>query len=402
MSTIRWSLPMSSQSIPQSRRRPAGVIPRPHHPWSPEHLAENGINCIKGNGDRKGVNNDNRKIKCRPNASSVRIAVQVAALMVAVTILIAISKSLAAPTNYPANIIGGGTIFAGTPMDTSHWPWNAQRMGDGCKHVYLDLGSNIGVHNRFLFQPEFYPKTSMRAVFNEAFGSPRMRSMPSNESGICAFAFEANPMHAARLRAMDECYLDRGHRLKVFVPNAVSDDGGGSLYFEGKVRGKLWTAGMVVSKNRMTKAPKAEYNYTEIIGVDIASFINQHVKDREYDRGGGLGKVVAKLDVEGSEYKVLPHMEGQGVLCEGIVDLITTEFHYPFYSNYIKDKKRFPTSESFHTYFLDNNKKNLERKKGKCGGGRPTVIELRDSEDYKADDENPLQRTCLGYEPLSS
>ena len=201
---------------------------RPHHPWPPEHQAENGING-NGNGNSEGSNNDNRK-KCRPNASSVRIAVQVAALVVAATILIAVSTSLDAPTNYPTHIVGG-TLFAGTPTDTSHWPWNTQRMGDGCKHVYLDLGSNIGVHNRFLFQPEFYPKTSMRAVFNEAFGSPRMRFGPSNESGICAFAFEANPVHAAsRLRAMKECYLAQGHRLKVFVPNAVSDDeGGGAL-----------------------------------------------------------------------------------------------------------------------------------------------------------------------------
>jgi len=33
-------------------------------------------------------------------------------------------------------------------MSSSAWPWNSERMGDGCKHVYLDLGANIGVHNR--------------------------------------------------------------------------------------------------------------------------------------------------------------------------------------------------------------------------------------------------------------
>ncbi len=206
-----------------------GVIPRPHHPWPPKHQAENGING-NGNGNSKGGNNDNRK-KCCPNASLVRIAVLVAALVVAVMILIAVLASLAAPTKYPTHSVGS-ILFASTPTDTSsHWPWKAQHISDSCKHVYLDLGSNIDVHNRVLFQPEFYPKTLMRAVFNEAFGSPRMRSGPSNESGICAFAFEANPVHAAsRLRAMKECYLAQGHRLKVFVPNAVSDDeGGGAL-----------------------------------------------------------------------------------------------------------------------------------------------------------------------------
>jgi hypothetical protein len=270
-------------------------------------------------------------------------------------------------------------------------------MGDGCKHVYLDLGANIGVHNRFLFQPEFYPKTSMKGVFDEAFGSPKIRSRPSNDSGICTFAFEANPIHATRLRAMEECYLTRGHRLKVFVPNAVTDNEEESLYFEGKSRGKLWTAGMVVSKNRSTmKARLPGYNYTEIKGVDIADFINQHIKDREYDRGNGVGTVVAKMDIEGSEYKVLPRMESLGVLCMGVVDLITTEFHYPFFSKFIKDIKRFPTSDSFDSYFLNYKRTG----KGKCS--RPTEIQFRDSEHYKADEENPLQHTCPKYEPLFS
>ena len=269
-------------------------------------------------------------------------------------------------------------------------------MGDGCKHVYLDLGSNIGVHNRFLFQPELYPGTSMKSVFNKAFGSPKVRSGPSNDSGICAFAFEANPIHAARLRAMEECYLARGHRVKVFVPNAVTDNEEESLYFEGKIRGVLWTAGTVVSKNRMMKAKLPGYNYTEIKGVDIAAFINQHIKDREYDRANGVGTVVAKMDIEGSEYKVLPRMERLGVLCMGVVDLITTEFHYSSYSKFIKDMKRFRTSSSFASYFLNY------KKPGKRKCSRPTEIQLRDSEHYKADEKNPLQHTCPKYKPLSS
>ena len=45
---------------------------------------------------------------------------------------------------------------------------------------------------------------------------------------------------------------------------------------------------------------------------------------------------------------VLPQMEGLGLLCEeGILDLVTTKFRYPFYSDFIKDKTRLPTSKSF-------------------------------------------------------
>jgi hypothetical protein len=39
-------------------------------------------------------------------------------------------------------------------------------------------------------------------------------------------------LHTKRLKTMEKCYLGRGHHLKVFVPNAVSDDTVESLYFQ--------------------------------------------------------------------------------------------------------------------------------------------------------------------------
>ena len=41
---------------------------------------------------------------------------------------------------------------------------------DGCRHVYLDVGSNIGVQVRKLYQPELYPGAGILPVFKEAFG----------------------------------------------------------------------------------------------------------------------------------------------------------------------------------------------------------------------------------------
>ena len=41
---------------------------------------------------------------------------------------------------------------------------------DGCYHVYLDVGSNIGVQVRKLFQPKEYPGAGAIKVFREAFG----------------------------------------------------------------------------------------------------------------------------------------------------------------------------------------------------------------------------------------
>ena len=31
---------------------------------------------------------------------------------------------------------------------------NDTSLGNGCYHVFIDAGSNVGVHGRFLFEPE--------------------------------------------------------------------------------------------------------------------------------------------------------------------------------------------------------------------------------------------------------
>ena len=41
---------------------------------------------------------------------------------------------------------------------------------DGCYHVYLDVGSNVGVQVRKLFQPEDYPRAKVLPVFEDFFG----------------------------------------------------------------------------------------------------------------------------------------------------------------------------------------------------------------------------------------
>ncbi len=269
---------------------------------------------------------------------------------------------------------------------------------------------------RFLFQPELYPRTSMRSAFDESFGSAEQRALPSNESGLCAFAFEANPLHSQRLKAMEKCYLARGHRLHVFVPNAVSHDAHESIFFKQlKHDNAVMWGGQVQSltqintevrkhfgerfsheeMDKIMQNPDVFYtllpdNYTKVMAIDIASFINQHIKDREYDRSKGNGTVMAKMDIEGSEYAVLPHMEKSGVLCKGILDRITTEFHIVHWG--------LPSNLA-HIQNPSDYFDNYDKTPGEHKCSTPTFIELRDSEDYLEDKETPLQLTCPDYQP---
>jgi hypothetical protein len=69
-------------------------------------------------------------------------------------------------------------------------------VADGCEHVYLDLGSNIGVQVRKLFEPEAYPEAPLRRIFEEMFGPEG----PQRSARVCAFGFEPNPRLTTRLR----------------------------------------------------------------------------------------------------------------------------------------------------------------------------------------------------------
>ena len=44
---------------------------------------------------------------------------------------------------------------------------------DGCQHVFLDVGSNIGIQIRKLYEPQLFPGAFILPVFNSLFGNDR-------------------------------------------------------------------------------------------------------------------------------------------------------------------------------------------------------------------------------------
>lgn len=61
----------------------------------------------------------------------------------------------------------GGTYTdnANTARELRREGTGRPKLGDGCHHVFIDVGSNIGVHARFLYEPDRYPdsKESVKA-----------------------------------------------------------------------------------------------------------------------------------------------------------------------------------------------------------------------------------------------
>ena len=67
---------------------------------------------------------------------------------------------------------------------------------DGCRYVYLDVGTNVGIQIRKLFEPDLYPNASIHKVFDQYFGNINKRT----SEGICAVGFEPNPSHTSILK----------------------------------------------------------------------------------------------------------------------------------------------------------------------------------------------------------
>ena len=87
----------------------------------------------------------------------------------------------------------------------------------GCEQVFIDAGANIGMHARFLFEPEAYKNSSFISVFDSELGNATQRRKTT-----CAIEFEPNPEHKLRLSKLAAAYEKVGWRV-VIAPYGVGD-----------------------------------------------------------------------------------------------------------------------------------------------------------------------------------
>jgi hypothetical protein len=123
------------------------------------------------------------------------------------------------------------------PTTTEPKPARRARLADGCRHVYLDVGTNMGVQIRKIHEFSFFnstvdAETGKRYVdffdsnlkrsaaelwYTHYFGPPHLRE----HGEVCSFGFEPNPKHASWLGSLQKCYQARGWPLTVFTSTAA-------------------------------------------------------------------------------------------------------------------------------------------------------------------------------------
>ena len=193
-------------------------------------------------------------------------------------------------------------------------------MGDGCEKLFLDVGSNIGIHTHFLFEPELYrPRHLYDDIFDNEFGANRIQ----NRENICVLAFEPNPAHRQRHQELATAYARQGWKYRDFYA-AVR---GGSWDSRGKDK-------LVLNRNdnhanndwgfsiSTIHSEKAHTEKVELATIDISQFVIEHVANA----ATCPKRVLMKMDIKGSEYAVLPYMLVNNAF--SYIDAMTAELHH--------------------------------------------------------------------------
>lgn len=167
------------------------------------------------------------------------------------------------------------------------------QLADGCYHVFLDIGANLGVHSRFLLEPKKYPEAKFaRGIFDEDFGIWR------DNRDICIFAFEPNPIHKDHFKEFTSAYRNMGWRVN-FINAGVSDIAGNLTFYHMDTDPK-W--GKEVGFTSVQSKCKGKCVPETIPVVRLADWLEREILHRKlpdltYGEYGGP-KVLMKLDVE--------------------------------------------------------------------------------------------------------
>jgi len=274
-------------------------------------------------------------------------------------------------------------------------------LGDGCYHVFLDVGSNVGLHGRFLYEPQKYLKsTSSVKAFARVFGNER------DNRDYCIFAFEPNPIFHQRHLQLEQAYKAMGWRYHPIFAGASNVNGNMTFHHTYQADNpKL--AGQELGFSAVARYGD-QYQSQSVPVLRLATWIIREIRNRKIPQSvysksqqsllradWNTPKVVMKLDVEGVEYVIFPDLLVTGALCDTI-DFLMGEFHhdkrnhimYPM--NLTVDGKYKLNDQKEGETFASQMLRFVEITKANC----KTAVSLEDDESYGSD-PNPLPKPTL-------
>ena len=182
--------------------------------------------------------------------------------------------------------------------------------GPACACVFLDVGSNVGVHVRKLYEPGRYNRSPYTGIFEKVFG----QNGCGNRDAVCSVAFEANPAHHLRQQMLVRHNQQRSRNAWA-VNAAVGPPTGWLTFQSGYASGETiadheaWGFGL---NTKNGSGPHAE-----VYAISLSQFVLRYLHRPQL--------VLMKMDIEGGEYAVLDDMVESGAV--KFIDTMTAEFH---------------------------------------------------------------------------
>jgi len=257
-----------------------------------------------------------------------------------------------------ALLLCAALLTIASPIMSVHGGTQSSAIADGCRYVFLDVGANIGVNNRFLFEISKYPAAVdwMTFLLGGMFPSDRRRS------DVCAYAFEPNPAHAERLSSLSSHLSKHGFRFRAmnvgagaantrltFYKNLPPDSGqyielfASKVFFGNPNKLRLASGSNSTDILNFTKAfnhneemfsvephpfAGSSHEEFEVDVIDFGAWVSTNVIPRSIPPAlyadDPPPAVVMKMDIEGSEFAVLTSLLFKGALCR--IDRIVGEW----------------------------------------------------------------------------
>lgn len=170
-----------------------------------------------------------------------------------------------------------------------------------CRKVFLDLGANIGVNMRFLYEPLKYPRTQFMI-------SEMERVLGQNRSDVCYYGFEANPNHYKRLESLRAHFADR--RVGIWNrPVGILRENRTFYHNRKDTKKEEWGFSSKSHSKHSSPVQLTTLNFPAWFDTTVHANMT----------------IMMKVDIEGGEYELLAALLARGSLCK--VDTITMEWH---------------------------------------------------------------------------
>ncbi|KAG0041097.1 hypothetical protein BGZ83_002360, partial [Gryganskiella cystojenkinii] len=130
------------------------------------------------------------------------------------------------------------------------------------------------------------------------------------------FLFEANPVFNTKLIMAKEKYTNEGINIQIFPTTVVDVEDGIRTFYLDTVNNDVDFWGSSIYANH-PDAIKSNSTGTRLTSINLSRWLLQNFLPRDY--------VVVKMDIEGAEYEVVPHMASMQAW--SVMDELLVEWH---------------------------------------------------------------------------